>query len=137
MRILFLGLFLLLSSVSNATTNQSYSSWRSVQLSINNTPFTLFVADTPEQHAQGLMHVKQMPYGQGVLFAFENNEKHCMWMKNTLIPLKVIFLDADGEYLNAVNMIPHDLTPHCSIGNSKYAIELNHDDPALTRSALN
>lgn len=135
MRTLLFSLCLIASSIANAVTMDDFYSWRQVQLSINNSPFTLFVAETAAQHAQGLMHVKHMPHGQGVLFSFEKDEKHCMWMKNTLIPLKVIFLDAEGNYINDVNMTPHDLTAHCSNGNSQYAIELNQDDPALTNIA--
>lgn len=132
MRTIFLLILLTLSSLSNATDMSSFDNWRKVTLTINQHPFELFVADTPARHEQGLMHVKRMPTGMGMLFAFESESPHCMWMKNTLIPLKVIFLDKNGEYLNDIDMVPHDLTSRCSEGDSKYAIELNQFDPALT-----
>lgn len=137
MRTFFLSFCLFLSTISTATAVENFNSWRQVELNINNSPLALFVAETPEQHSQGLMHVKHLPYGQGMLFSFAKDEKHCMWMKNTLIPLKVIFLDADGNYLNDVNMKPLDLTAHCSDGDSQFAIELNQDDPVLTNMNIN
>ena len=133
MRTIYLLILLTLSTLSNATEIRSFDNWPRVSLTINQQPFHLVVADTPKHHEQGLMHVTSMDFGQGMLFVFEEEAPHCMWMKNTLIPLKVIFLDNSGRYLNDIDMMPHDLTPRCSEGDSKYAIELNQFDPALTQ----
>src|SRR6218665_1201055 len=46
------------------------------------------VAATPEQQAIGLMHRKEMPTSEGMLFIFERPTRQCFWMKNTLLPLK-------------------------------------------------
>jgi hypothetical protein len=54
------------------------------------------VADTAASRAQGLMRRKAMDQGAGMLFVFDQTAIHCMWMKNTLIPLSVAFIDARG-----------------------------------------
>ena len=55
--------------------------------------FNVRVADTQEKRAQGLMFVKEMPENEGMLFIFEKEDIHPFWMKNTLIPLDIIWLD--------------------------------------------
>ena len=136
MRSFILLFTLALSTAASASGIDPFFDWKKISLSINDSPFSLYVADTPDRHTQGLMHVSHLPMGHGMLFDFGKSETHCMWMKNTLIPLKVIFLDESGKVLNDVDMTPHDLTPHCSVGNSRYAIEVNKNDPALTKQAI-
>jgi uncharacterized membrane protein (UPF0127 family) len=60
-----------------------------------------------------------------MLFVFDDLSYQSMWMKNTLIPLSVAFLDGDGVILNILDMEPHTLTPNMSAGPSRYAIETN------------
>lgn len=83
------------------------------------------VADTPEARAQGLMRRKAMDQGAGMLFVFEASAAHCMWMKNTLIPLSVAFLDERGRVLNIADMQPLDETSHCAVRPARYALEMN------------
>jgi uncharacterized membrane protein (UPF0127 family) len=60
-----------------------------------------------------------------MLFIFDEPAYHGMWMKNTLIPLSVAFLDADGRILNILDMEPQTLDAHTAAGPAIYAIETN------------
>lgn len=83
------------------------------------------VASTDQTRAVGLMFRKSMEANRGMLFIFEMRSRHCMWMKNTLIPLSVAFMDDDGRILNIADMTPHDETSHCAVGPARYALEMN------------
>jgi uncharacterized protein len=73
----------------------------------------------------GLMHRPSMPQGSGMLFIFDEASVHCMWMKNTLIPLSVAFIDESGRILNIENMTPHSEQSHCASRPARYALEMN------------
>lgn len=83
------------------------------------------VADTDQIRAIGLMFRKSMDANRGMLFIFDARSRHCMWMKNTFIPLSVAFMDDDGKILNIADMTPHDETSHCAAGLARYALEMN------------
>lgn len=76
------------------------------------TQFKVEVADTPQERAQGLMNRSSMPRNAGMIFFFEKPGSVAFWMKNTLIPLDMIFVDPSGVVKHVhVNAIPHDETP--------------------------
>jgi uncharacterized protein len=75
--------------------------------------------------AQGLMHRKQLAANAGMLFVFDEHSIHCMWMKNTLIPLSVAFIDDRGAIVNIADMEPHNEASHCAGQPVKYALEMN------------
>jgi len=83
------------------------------------------VAGTPQTRQIGLMQRKSMPIGAGMLFLFDESAAHCMWMKNTLIPLSVAFIDERGHIVNIADMQPLDETSHCASQPARFALEMN------------
>ena len=81
-------------------------------------------ADFPSR-AQGLMYRREMPSNAGMLFVFDEPGEQCMWMKNTLIPLSVAFMDDAGKILNIEDMAPQTLDSHCARRPARYALEMN------------
>lgn len=76
------------------------------------TRFGIELADTPQERSRGLMFRESMPRGAGMLFVYEQPQRASFWMKNTLIPLDMIFVDATGT-VTAIHhrAVPGDLTP--------------------------
>ena len=88
--------------------------------------FTIELADEPAERAQGLMNVASMARSAGMLFVFERPQPVAFWMKNTLIPLDMIFTDSAGRIARIhENAVPHDETPIPG-GDGIYAVlEIN------------
>lgn len=74
---------------------------------------------------QGLMHRKELAANAGMLFVFDEPAIQCMWMKNTLIPLSVAYLDDRGTIVNIADMEPHSEQSHCAARPARYALEMN------------
>jgi hypothetical protein len=70
--------------------------------------YQVWLADSPRRQAQGLMFVRSLPAGRGMLFVYESPRPIGMWMKNTYIPLDMLFIGADG----AIQQIVENTTPH-------------------------
>jgi uncharacterized membrane protein (UPF0127 family) len=83
------------------------------------------VAANEAEREQGLMFRQSMGANEGMVFLFGAPASVCMWMKNTLIPLSVAFIDRDGRIVNIENMKPQTLDSHCSKGQVFYALEMN------------
>lgn len=83
------------------------------------------LAATPDSRASGLMYRKSMPTQHGMLFVFPVAAKHCMWMKNTYLPLSVAFLDEQGAIINVEEMDPQTENNHCALKPARYALEMN------------
>ncbi|TDL75476.1 DUF192 domain-containing protein [Rhodococcus qingshengii] len=89
---------------------------------------TVQVADTPKIRDKGLMFVEKLPENEGMLFVFSSETYGGFWMKNTLIPLSIAFLDSDGKILNVLDMVPckEDICPTYDPEISyHYALEVN------------
>ena len=82
------------------------------------------VADNDLSRSRGLMYRRSLAQNQGMLFVFENSGAHCMWMKNTFIPLSVAFLDDSGTITNIENMQPQTEDSHCAARRARYALEM-------------
>ena len=83
------------------------------------------VAARDPDRMQGLMHRRSMPANHGMLFVFAQAARHCMWMRNTLLPLSVAFLDEEGRILNIEDMQPQTEDNHCAANAARYALEMN------------
>jgi uncharacterized protein len=83
------------------------------------------VAADYSTRGRGLMHRKSLAPNAGMLFIFDAPAVHCMWMKNTYIPLSVAFLDEKGEIINIADMQPHSEQSHCATRPALYALEMD------------
>ena len=83
------------------------------------------VATAPQERQVGLMHRRDMPMHEGMLFVFEQPGVQCFWMKNTLIPLSIAFIADDGTIVNTDEMKPQTLDSHCSDRPVRYVLEMN------------
>ena len=83
-----------------------------------------FAADFSSR-AQGLMYRKSLAPNAGMLFLFDEPGIHCMWMKNTFVPLSVAFLDEQGTILNIADMQPHTEQSHCAASPALLALEMS------------
>jgi uncharacterized protein len=88
--------------------------------------FQVEVMRTPEEKARGLMFRQFMPEDRGMLFDFGPEQPVSMWMRNTYIPLDMLFIKADGvvHHIHA-RAQPLDETPISSNGNVRYVLEIN------------
>jgi uncharacterized protein len=73
--------------------------------------FTVEIAATPEQQERGLMFRRSLAGDRGMIFPYEPPQNVAFWMKNTLIPLDIIYIRADGKIVRITNAEAMDLTP--------------------------
>jgi uncharacterized membrane protein (UPF0127 family) len=96
-----------------------------VSMTIGTQRFTIEVANTDKTMKQGLMFRQSMPADRGMIFVFPDERVRDFWMKNTLIPLDILYLDSAGTVVSIHQMKPHDETPVSSDHPAQFAIELN------------
>ena len=82
-------------------------------------------ADDYQERQQGLMERTRLAENAGMMFVFESPKTYCFWMKNTLIPLSVGFIDAQGKLVQINHMQPKSLQHHCAKQPVLYALEVN------------
>jgi uncharacterized protein len=88
--------------------------------------FAVELADTPEERSKGLMFRQNLDPSAGMLFVYEKPRRAQFWMKNTLIPLDIVFADATGTVtLVHPNAVPGDLTPIDGGGDVAFVLEIN------------
>lgn len=83
------------------------------------------VASNSAERATGLMNRPSMPIHRGMLFVFPEAGVQCFWMRNTLIPLSIAFLDDSGRIVQVADMQPQSLDNHCSVKPVRFALEMN------------
>ncbi|MEM6386303.1 MAG: DUF192 domain-containing protein [Pseudomonadota bacterium] len=88
--------------------------------------FTVEVADTPSERSLGLMHRESMPQSAGMLFVYDAPQRVSFWMRNTLIPLDMVFLDEKGLVASIhENAVPLDETSIFGGDHIQYVLEIN------------
>ena len=97
----------------------------STQLTVGMNQIQVEVAANDPQREQGLMFRDKMAANAGMVFVFDQPNQQCMWMKNTLLPLSVAFIDEEGTIVNIEDMQPQTLNSHCSKKPVLYALEMN------------
>ncbi|MEM3369640.1 MAG: DUF192 domain-containing protein [Candidatus Micrarchaeia archaeon] len=97
---------------------------------VNDIKIKVEIADTPEERTIGLMNRTYLGKDEGMLFIFENEDYHSFWMKDTLIPLEILFIDKELNIIQIVEMEPCTIKNQtCKIYSPNkpilYALELN------------
>lgn len=88
--------------------------------------FTVELALTPAEQERGLMHRRSLPGGSGMLFVYTRAQTLGFWMKNTLIPLDIIFIGGDNRIVSiSANAQPLSLQPLTSAGPARAVLEIN------------
>ncbi|HEX8525167.1 MAG TPA: DUF192 domain-containing protein [Tepidisphaeraceae bacterium] len=123
-----LHIALLLIAIGCADTQPTTApSLPTTQMQIGSKTFALEIARNDADRERGLMRRDSMPADHGMIFVFPKPQMMSFWMKNTRIPLDILYIDADGKVLSIKQMKPYDITPVPSLKPAKYAIELNKD----------
>ena len=119
----FLAVILLLAA--GCSSEQPQSNLPTVKMRLGNTEFTLEVAADAMSRERGLMRRDSMPADHGMIFVFREPQRLSFWMKDTRIPLDIVYVDASGKVDSVKQMQPYVRTAVYSDGDVKWAIELN------------
>jgi len=95
----------------------------------DNVTINVEIADSDEERANGLMFREFLGEDKGMLFVFDDSLPRIFWMKNTLIPLDIIFISEDFRIINIMEAEPCEKEPcefYYSRGNARYVLEVNN-----------
>lgn len=119
----FLAALMLLAA--GCSSEQPQSNLPTVKMQLGNTEFTLEVAADAMSRERGLMRRDSMPATHGMIFVFNEPRKLSFWMRDTRIPLDIVYVDANGKVDSVKQLQPYVRTAVYSDGDVKWAIELN------------
>jgi uncharacterized membrane protein (UPF0127 family) len=117
-RIIFLLIFLLVASIAQS------QNFPKIPLYINDKEIWVEVAKTLVERAKGLMGRKHLGQEEGMFFIFETEDYHAFWMKDTLIPLSIAFIDKSGRIVAIADMKPLSLDSHSPPKPVLYTLEM-------------
>ncbi len=117
-RIAFLLIFLLGASIAQS------QNFLKIPLYINEKEIWVEVAKTPAERAKGLMGRKHLGQEEGMFFIFESEDYHAFWMKDTLVPLSIAFIDKSGRIVEIADMKPLSLDSHSPPKPVLYTLEM-------------
>ena len=88
--------------------------------------FQVEIADTPAKRELGLQYRRELPMDRGMIFLFPMESEHSFWMKNTPIPLDMIFINSERKIVGIVEQAaPFTLDSRFVTGASQYVLEVN------------
>jgi uncharacterized membrane protein (UPF0127 family) len=117
---------LLLASMTGIATAQCRNSIVEIKSANAHIRLNVEIADSAEKRAIGLMHRENLPYNSGMWFIYETPRTVAFWMRNTLIPLDMIFVDELGKVQKIhKNARPMDETPIPGGDNIQFVLEVN------------
>jgi len=97
-----------------------------VETSSGSHTFTVEIADDPVERARGLMYRETMAEDAGMLFIFAREGERAFWMQNTILPLDIIYADAQGVVVSiAKDTTPYSTATIPSEGPAQYVLEVN------------
>ena len=118
-------LAVVLGLVTTSVLSQQIQKFNSTSLTAGIYVIKAEVAANEAERQQGLLFREKMAPNEGMVFIFDTPATVCMWMKNTLLPLSVAFLDEEGKIINIEDMKPQTTDTHCAAKHARYALEMN------------
>ena len=113
------------SSEAEVEVKESVNFLEAIDMTVGGKNYSVSVANTQESLQNGLMYELSMKKDKGILLVFENAERHGIWMKNTHIPLDVIWMTESGTIVDVKRLKPHDETVVYPHSPARYVLELN------------
>jgi len=110
---------------TTAGDGQPHRGLKTRLLSANGHPVRAEVASTMDALEMGLKHRSGLGWDDGLLMVLSTEKRVCIWMKDTLIPLSVAFMNGDGVVIDMADMAPGTNEPRCAGNNIRYVLEMN------------
>ncbi len=121
----YLKAIFLIIGISSISSCHASDTLEKKIITINGKALTVEIAKTENERAKGLMYRKSLDPDKGMLFIFESDRKLSFWMKNTVIPLSIAFINSDGIIKEIREMSPQSLAAVESKNFVRYALEVN------------